>query len=146
MGQARKYRFATPQEAEAAFYDAFEQRNLDGMMQVWDDDDTIVCIHPMGQRLEAYQSIREGWHQIFAAGSLMHFTVSEQIYIQDAQLAIHMVQEHILLDDEEQPRPPVYSTNIYRLGESGWHMILHHASPSPPGDTSGQGISGDILH
>ena len=36
--------FTTPQDAEAAFYDAFEKSDLDAMMGVWADDDDIVCV------------------------------------------------------------------------------------------------------
>ena len=36
--------YPTPQDAEAAFYEALESADLDAMMQVWADDEEIVCM------------------------------------------------------------------------------------------------------
>jgi hypothetical protein len=35
--------FTTPQDVENAFYEALERADLDSMMQVWSEDDDIVC-------------------------------------------------------------------------------------------------------
>ena len=56
--------FQTPDEAEAAFYKAFEQGDLEAMMAVWMDGE-IVCIHPMGTLLTGTQAVRTGWQQLF---------------------------------------------------------------------------------
>ena len=40
--------FATPEEAEHAFYEALEQGDTVRLMQVWADDEEVVCIHPGG--------------------------------------------------------------------------------------------------
>ncbi|MCX7168975.1 MAG: nuclear transport factor 2 family protein, partial [Proteobacteria bacterium] len=36
--------FPTPQDAEAAFYDALERADLEALMAVWAEDEEIVCI------------------------------------------------------------------------------------------------------
>ena len=43
-----KVQFATPQEAEAAFYAALLKRDVEAMMAVWAEDAHIACIHPLG--------------------------------------------------------------------------------------------------
>ena len=43
--------FPTPQDAEAAFYEALERADLEAMMEVWAEDEEIVCVHPAGPRL-----------------------------------------------------------------------------------------------
>ena len=62
--------FATPQEAEAAFYEAFVKRDLEGMMAVWADDDEVYCVHPRGPRVTGVAQVRESWRQVFAGGVL----------------------------------------------------------------------------
>ena len=52
----KKTLFATPQDAEAAFYDAFTKGDLDAMMEVWADDDVIYCVHPGGARMSGVAS------------------------------------------------------------------------------------------
>jgi hypothetical protein len=37
----KKTLFATPQDAEAAFYEAFIKRDLEAMMEVWAEEDDI---------------------------------------------------------------------------------------------------------
>lgn len=123
--------FPTPQDAEAAFYTALERADLAAMMAVWADDEDIVCIHPMGPRLRGHASVRQGWQKLFAGGGRMHFQLGETQRFQGSLLAIHVVQENILLRDDPKPRPPLVATNVYQLTGRGWRMILHHASPAP---------------
>jgi len=63
----KKTLFATPQDAEAAFYDAFAKRDLDAMMEVWAEEDDIYCVHPGTARVSGYEKVRESWRQIFPA-------------------------------------------------------------------------------
>lgn len=121
--------FATPQEAEAAFYDAFERRDLASMMEVWADDDRVVCIHPGSVRLQGRAEIEQSWRQIFSADDALQFELSDEQYTQDALLSIHQVCENIAVTGEF--RAAVNATNIYQLVNGSWRMILHHASPQP---------------
>lgn len=123
--------FATPQEAEQAFYEAFERANLPAMMSVWADLTGTVCIHPLGPRLRGRAEIEASWREIFSGGPRLRFCITDAQYTQGALLAVHLVQENIRAAGETGLRPPVLSTNIYQLTESGWRMVLHHASPAP---------------
>jgi ketosteroid isomerase-like protein len=138
--------FATPLEAEAAFYAAFSRRDLDAMMAVWDDAPDIVCVHPMGTLLMGREAVRASWEAIFRHGPGLTFVVQEQARTHGPELAIHVVHEHARASREPSaeksqtsgsagrpgapaPRPPLITTNAYRLTDEGWRMILHHASP-----------------
>ena len=74
----KKTLFPTPQDAEAAFYEAFMKRDLEAMMAVWADDDEIYCVHPRGPRLTGVAQVRESWRQIFASGQSLRFRLREQ--------------------------------------------------------------------
>lgn len=123
-------RFASAEEAEAAFYRAFERHDLEAMMAVWADEAVIVCVHPGGPMLIGRDAVRASWDQILAGGGPMSFVVQAVRHETRDGLAVHVVQEHIRAGDE-RPGPPVLATNVYRLTERGWRMILHHGSPSP---------------
>ena len=56
--------FATSEEAELAFYDALERADLARLMQVWADDEEIVCVHPGGLRLVGLHAVKEAWQEI----------------------------------------------------------------------------------
>jgi uncharacterized protein (TIGR02246 family) len=123
--------FTTPQDAEAAFYDAFEKGDLDAMMGVWADDDDIVCVHPGGSRLAGTEQIREAWRQIFAAGQSLRFRLSRQHALNGMTLVVHSVYEQITAVGEARAHQPVIATNVYMRTESGWRMVVHHAAPAP---------------
>jgi ketosteroid isomerase-like protein len=125
-------RFPTPEAAEAAFYEAFERRDLEAMMAVWAEDEQIECIHPMGPRLRGVARVRDSWRRIFADALPMKFLLSDATYSQGNLLAIHVLHEHIRTSRHQEDHPPVIATNIYQCTAAGWRMILHHASPSPP--------------
>jgi len=137
--------FATPDEAEDAFYRAFERGDLNAMMLVWDEEEPVVCVHPMSARLTGLDAIRNSWETMFQHSPQIRVSVSDQQRTLDKQLAIHVVHENIYVENEKEPRPPVLATNIYRLTEDGWRMILHHASPVPSG-TEAKAESPRTLH
>ena len=124
--------FTTPQDAEAAFYEAIEKADLDAMMAVWADDDDIVCVHPGGARLSGMVQVREAWRQIFAGGQTLRFRLRHQQSLNGMTLAVHSVYEQISVAGEARARGPVIATNIYMRTENGWRMVVHHASPAPP--------------
>lgn len=127
----KKALFASPQDAESAFYEALTKADLDAMMAVWADDDDIYCVHPNGARLTGVESVRESWRQIFSSGQTLRFQLRDSQVVQGMMLAVHSVYEHITIAGETRPRGPVIATNIYLRTERGWRMVAHHASPVP---------------
>jgi ketosteroid isomerase-like protein len=139
--------FSTAEEAESAFYDAFERANLPAMMAVWAESDDVVCVHPQGPRLVGFEAVRESWMQIFANGAALRVRPSEQRRFDGQSVAVHAVLELVTPTGEESPVTTVCATNVYELTTDGWRMTVHHASaqvepsraaaeePAPPGYT-----------
>ncbi|HLF39720.1 MAG TPA: nuclear transport factor 2 family protein [Burkholderiales bacterium] len=127
----KKALFASPQDAESAFYEALTKADLDSMMAVWADDDDIYCVHPNGARVSGVESVRESWRQIFASGQTLRFQLRESQHVQGMMLSVHSVYEHITIAGETRARNPVIATNVYLRTERGWRMVAHHASPAP---------------
>ncbi len=136
--------FASPEQAESAFYAAFQCGDLDAMMLVWANDSDIACIHPNGQRLVGVQPIRKSWEHILGSDTGLRIEVVARQAFHDQSLAAHLVNEHLTLKDQFV-RGAVLATNIYRKSTNGWHMILHHASPNPTPETATHRRDG-VLH
>ena len=100
----KKTLFATPQDAEAAFYEAFMKHNLEAMMAVWADDDEVYCVHPRGPRVTGVAEVRESWRQIFASAQNVRFQVREQHLLQAMMVSVHSVYEQITMAGESRPR------------------------------------------
>ena len=127
----KKTLFATPQDAEAAFYEAFMKQDLEAMMAVWADDDEVYCVHPRGPRITGVAKVREAWRQIFSSAQNVRFQVREQHLLQAMMVSVHSVYEHITVSGETRARASVVATNIYMRTDHGWRMMVHHASPAP---------------
>lgn len=125
--------FTTPQQAEAAFYEALERADLEAMMSVWAEDEEIVCVHPTGPRLAGYAAVRESWRQIFSSGGRTRISLSHQVEVQSMLVAVHSLHENFPSPSNERKLPPVVATNVYVRGPLGWRMLVHHASPAPAG-------------
>jgi ketosteroid isomerase-like protein len=139
----KKSIFPTPQDAEAAFYEALETADLEAMMEVWAEDEEIVCVHPGGPRLAGFEQVRASWAQILGAGQKLKVHVSNQVVLSGMMLAIHSVHENILVQGESRPRAPIAATNVYL--RKGWRIVLHHGSPAPP-EVRAAAESPKILH
>lgn len=138
--------YQTPQQAEVAFYEAFERADLEAMMAVWADDDDLLCIHPMGPRLRGREAIKESWQSIFSGGSEMRFRISDPQYTQDASVSVHCVFENISFGEGLGQHSLVIATNIYRLTDSGWRLCAHHASPGRASAVVTAASSSDVVH
>ena len=126
--------FATSEEAEAAFYEAFEHADIEAMMSVWAADTPVACIHPGGTRLEGIAAIKQSWEEIFAAEQRLTFRLTDNHYTQGSLLSIHQLRENIEVNGVLQG--VVLATNIYQFINGSWRITLHHASPDP--QVSGQ--------
>ncbi len=121
--------FSTPEEAEAAFYEAIERADMAALDAVWSTDENIVCVHPGASRIEGRQAVMESFEQMFSEAPILDFSIVDTLYTGNESLAIHLVREEIALDG--QVVSIMVSTNIFQMEEGGWRMLLHHASPEP---------------
>ena len=114
-----KANFTTALEAEAAFYQALAQGNVDALMAVWSEDEEVVCVHPGGPRIVGLAAVRETWRQILSNGNALKIDVSQAVVSASAMMAMHCVFERVGAEGQMQ------------RGPNGWRMVLHHASPIP---------------
>ena len=130
--------YATSRDAERAFYEAFQHADLGEMMNVWCEEDSIICIHPMGPRLDGREAVAQSWQHIFAGSSPMRFELTEVSCTLDGDLAVHCVYENIDHGPQLGQRSQVLATNVYKSTERGWRLLVHHASPSVAMQASGE--------
>ena len=129
----KKTNFPTPQDAEAAFYEALENADLEAMMEVWSEDEEISCVHPGGPRIAGQAQLRENWAQIFKSGQRLQVHLSDRLVLSSMSFAVHSLHENILVRSGrgEGTQTVVVVTNVYQRSAQGWRMLLHHGSHSP---------------
>lgn len=138
--------FTSPEAAEAAFYAAFEARDLDAMMSTWSSSESIVCIHPLAAPLNGRGPVAAGWKSIFEAAGQFQIQVELAHESRESGLVIRVVREYLAIGQEAEPRPPILATNVYRQADDGWHLVVHHASPLQVGGPPPPRTPAPILH
>ena len=123
--------FATTEEAELAFYDALERADINRLMQVWSDEEEIVCVHPGGLRVVGHHAVQESWQEILASGPL-HILPSKAKVLHSMMSAVHSLVEQVTVHGTESTEiAHCYATNVYHKGPTGWRLVMHHASAAP---------------
>lgn len=119
----------TPDDTEAAFYDALQQGDIDRLMACWADEEDIVCVHPGGPRLIGHAAIRAAFDAMFAHGSVQAHP--ERVRRLDAgACSVHSVVERVgMMTDDGPQQAWVVATNVYAKTARGWRLVAHHASP-----------------
>ena len=137
---------SSPEDAEAQFYEALRDGNLDRLMDVWADDDEIICIHPGGGRIVGHPGVRAAFETLFGNGQLsVHPEHVQRVHSMDS--AVHSVLERIEVVTEEGPRTGwVVATNVYHRTARGWRMVAHHASPGAVEEPAVLAEAPSVLH
>ena len=120
----------SPDDVEAAFYEALQKGDTEQLMACWADDDEIVCIHPGGPRIVGSGAIRAAFDTMFADGGSISVTPDGIRRVDSMASAVHNVLERVDVMTPEGPMQAyVLATNVYHKTPKGWRMVVHHASP-----------------
>ena len=148
---------ATPEAVETAFYEALESGDLDTLMDVWSEDEEIVCIHPGGPRLVGHQAIAGSWREILSNGPIS-VRPSEPQVMQGSLVSVHSVLSRVMAFVKTEGLPPgaqqapqamsinMLVTHVFFKGAQGWRMVLHHASVTPQDSDVMAAPSNGTLH
>lgn len=149
MPKARQHAImgGSPDEIEAAFYEALQSADLDKLMGCWADEDDIVCIHPGGPRIVGHGAIRAAFEAIFAHGGAILVTPESIRRLDSLASAVHHVLEKIdVLTAQGPANAYVLATNVYHKTAQGWRMVVHHASPGSQDEQQEIDQAAQVLH
>lgn len=137
---------ASPEDAEAAFYEAIERADLEKLMAIWSEDEEITCVQPSGQRLVGHAEVREAWRQILGGALRLHVRISHVLSWTSGIVAVRNVLETLYVEGDPTPHGPLLATNVYMRGSSGWRLLVHHASAASEPLPSGESGAPKTLH
>ena len=138
--------YASAAQAETAFYEAFEQADIDLMLGLWDDAEDIVCVHPLGGSIQGTRAVYDSWRLVMQQGPALRFTPRIIHCFGDETTAVHHLYEQISHGHNFEKQSVVLCTNAYRLTPNGWRMVLHHGSPGSQKQSRARPKSGGTVH
>lgn len=122
--------YTTAEDAEIAFYAAFEKADIDSMMSTWATDNDVICIHPGAPRVEGLVQVRKSWMELFRDPPILKFLLTDVHISHSESIAVHQIREEIEIDG--QYISMMLSTNVYMRGEDQcWRLASRHSSPDP---------------
>jgi ketosteroid isomerase-like protein len=115
-------------DANTAFYDAFEARDLDAMSDVWEHSDRVSCTHPGWSTLRGWGAVSGSFLVLFRSPGGLQFILTNVAAVVAGSVAWVTVDENLLGD---QGGGTVAALNLFaRDGDDGrWRMVVHQGSP-----------------
>ena len=121
---------AQVEAANRRFYEALETRDADALAACWITGDDAACVHPGGPWVTGWQDVFDAWGFILANTGYMEVTVAiVNVAINDPVAVVSCVEHVTSAHEGERVSAMLTATNIFVLGNDGWRMSLHHASP-----------------
>jgi ketosteroid isomerase-like protein len=107
--------------ANAAFYRAFLERDVDAMDALWARETLVACIHPGWQVLNGREAVMASWRGILN-GVPPLIRCTQAIACVTGASAFVVCTENI--DDAE-----LVATNVFVREDGAWKLAHHHAGP-----------------
>lgn len=125
-----KLPLGTPDETEAAFYDALLNGDIDQLMSCWSDEDEIVCVLPGTQRLIGYAVVRTAFETLMMNGGVrVHVERLHKVDAPSTRVHNALIRVEVGNHDQSGEAFWVQVTSVYSKTARGWRMVAHHASP-----------------
>jgi len=113
-------------DANQAFYDAHEARDLNAMSHLWHDGDRVVCVHPGWPILRGREAVLASWQRIFDGPGRNQFILTN-VRADGIGDAGWVSLEENLIDGAETHT--IAATNIFVRQQGRWRLLSHHGSP-----------------
>lgn len=108
--------------ANAAFYDAFNRRDVDALEAMWSARRDLACVHPGWEALSGRREVLSSWRAILSS--------PEAPEVECEQAVAHVVGEvAYVVCSEVLPGAELCATNVFVREDGMWKLIHHHAGP-----------------
>ncbi|WP_375513824.1 nuclear transport factor 2 family protein [uncultured Nostoc sp.] len=116
--------------ANAAFYRAFERKDIETMSTVWSQGTGSFCIHPGSNILRGWKEIRNSWEQIFK--NTAYIEINTYIIATEItdKIAYVVLRENVFqVVGGRRLEAQSTATNVFQFLGDKWYLVHHHGSP-----------------
>ena len=116
--------------ANAVFYDALDNLDLDRMDAVLATEEPVRVVHPGWPLVSGREAVLASWERIFDNAGMMQFTVADAEAHIDGDFAWVICTERLTsVQGGQVVEGIVQTTNMFRREGGAWRMTHHHGSP-----------------
>ena len=125
---------AAVERVNAAFYEAFENADLDTMRDLWLDHEESLCVHPGALPVRGTAAISRSWALIMANTPYIKFFLTDvEVSVRGDVASVTCTENVLTADDRAGPDgfggARAVATNVFVRTPEGWRLWIHHASP-----------------
>lgn len=115
----------------AAFYRAFEKKDIEAMSTVWSQGTGSFCVHPGWNVLRGWKEIRSSWVNIFKNTAYIEINTEIVTTVVRDHIAYVVLVENVLqiINGHRRLEAQSIATNMFELLGGKWYLVHHHASP-----------------
>jgi hypothetical protein len=111
--------------ANMAFYQSFEENDLDVMAGLWEHSERTCCVHPGWPMLRGWHQISASWFTLLANGGNTQFIVTNEVIEIVGDVAWVTCDENVL---NEADGATVAALNMFVLSDHQWRLVTHMGS------------------
>ncbi|MBW4428889.1 MAG: nuclear transport factor 2 family protein [Nostoc desertorum CM1-VF14] len=116
--------------ANAAFYRAFERKDIEAMSAVWSQGTGSFCIHPGSNILRGWKEIRTSWEQIFKNTAYIEINTDIIATEINDNIAYVILRENVFqVVSGRRLEAQSTATNVFQFLGEKWYLLHHHGSP-----------------
>ena len=118
-------------QANARFYEIFEELDYGAMEAFWESSDRVYCCHPGWSPLRGARPVLESWKRIIENTTAISFTLDQVEAHVDGDIGVVTLYENISSRvGYERHSSTTAVTNVFAFDKStgAWHIFHHHAS------------------
>lgn len=108
--------------ANAAFYAAFEARDLDAMSELWLHEEHVVCTHPGWPSLRGWAAVGASWFALFQGDHSMQFILTNLSVNIRGDVGWVTVDENLISGPQAST---VAAMNLFERVEGRWRLAAH---------------------
>lgn len=120
--------------ANAAFYAAYEDADLDAMRGLWSEDAETTCVHPGALPVRGTSAIIRSWALVMAQTPYIQFFLTDVSVSLRDDVACLVCTENVLSADRGTAQDAfsgtkAVATNVFVRTPQGWRLWVRHVSP-----------------
>ncbi len=108
--------------ANDAFYQAFNQRDFEGMDTIWARAARVTCIHPGWNLLSGRAEVLMSWEAILSNPA------NSRLVVGGVTVYVHGDCGDVICR-ELSGGAPLMATNIFAREDGGWRLVHHQSGP-----------------
>jgi hypothetical protein len=111
--------------ANMAYYQAFEENDLDAMVTLWEHSNRVTCVHPGWPMVRGWDDVFASWKTLLVNEPSPQFIVTNELVHVIDDFAWVTCDENIL---DEGTGTTTATMNLFALSEGRWQMVSHIGS------------------